>query len=225
MPAPRSVRATNVSANSRAPVPAAMRAAASQRRPPQRRPAEQQGGRLAGAQRPWRRRSTTSASTRVAAARGERGARLGAVAPRHVGRQDQRGHLAGRAVAAATASAVTRHEVGRCARAGRSSRDTLRADGLDVGLQRGVEAGVVGGVVADDVDDGRGRPPGVVEVGEPVAEARAEVQQRGGRHARHPGVAVGGAGDDALEQAEDTAHLRHRVERGDEVHLARARVA
>ena len=63
-----------------------------------------------------------------------------------------------------------------------------------------------------------------MQVGEPVAEPRTEVQQRARRHAGHPGVAVGGAGGDALEQAEHAAHLRHRVERGDEVHLARARV-
>ena len=40
----------------------------------------------------------------------------------------------------------------------------------------------------------------------------------------HAPVAVGRAGHDALEQAQHRAHLRHAVERGDEVHLGRAGV-
>ena len=49
--------------------------------------------------------------------------------------------------------------------------------------------------------------------------------QQGGRRAPcHAPVPVGGAGDDPLEQAEDAAHGRHVVERGDEVHLRGARI-
>jgi hypothetical protein len=40
----------------------------------------------------------------------------------------------------------------------------------------------------------------------------------------HPRIAVGRAGGDALEQGEDAMYARHAVERGDEVHLAGARV-
>jgi hypothetical protein len=39
------------------------------------------------------------------------------------------------------------------------------------------------------------------------------------RDAGHPGVAVGGAGGDPLEQRQHAAHRRDAVERGDEVHL------
>jgi hypothetical protein len=95
---------------------------------------------------------------------------------------------------------------------------------LDVGLQGRVVAGVAGGVRAHD-DHHRGPgPAGVVQVGQAVGQARAEVQEHGGGFARDPGVAVGGAGGDALEQGQHPAHGRHRVQRADEVHLRRARV-
>ena len=79
-------------------------------------------------------------------------------------------------------------------------------------------------MVAHDVDDGRVRPAGVVQVGQPVAEAGPEMQQRGRGPAGHPAVPVGGAGDHALEQAQDAAHGGHVVEGGDEVHLRGAGV-
>ena len=78
---------------------------------------------------------------------------------------------------------------------------------------------VVGGVVADEVDDRRAGPAGVVEVRGAVAETRPEVQQRGRGALRHAAVPIGGAGDDALEEGQDGAHLRDGVELGDEVHL------
>ena len=58
----------------------------------------------------------------------------------------------------------------------------------------------------------------------PVGQARAEVEQHRGGPARHPGVAVGGAGRDALEQRQHAAHLGCVVERGHEVHLRGAGV-
>ena len=85
-------------------------------------------------------------------------------------------------------------------------------------------AQVVGGVVAHDVHDRRPGPAGVVQVGDPVAEARPQVQQRGRRATRHPAVAVGRPGDDSLEEPEDGPHLGHVVEGGDEMHLRRPRV-
>ncbi len=63
-----------------------------------------------------------------------------------------------------------------------------------------------------------------MQVGEPVAEAGTKMQQHCGRLAGHARVAVGGAGDHSFEEAEHAAHLRHRVERGDEVHLRGAGV-
>ena len=78
---------------------------------------------------------------------------------------------------------------------------------------------MAGGVRADD-DDHRGPgPAGVVQVGQAVGQARPEVQEHGCGLAGDPGVAVGGAGGDALEQRQHPAHLRHRNQRADEVHL------
>jgi hypothetical protein len=102
--------------------------------------------------------------------------------------------------------------------------DTLLRHGLDVALELRVVLLVVGGVVADDVDHRRVALAGVVQVGQAVAEAGAEVQQGGGRLVGHAGVAVGGAGGHALEQGEHAAHLAHVVERGHEVHLGGAGV-
>ncbi len=112
----------------------------------------------------------------------------------------------------------------RALRGAHPGRDVAR-DGLDVRLQLCVVLDVVGGVVADDVDHGHPALACVVQVGEPVAEAAAEVQQGRGRLAGHARVAVGGAGSHALEQAEHGAHLRRAVERGDEMHLRGAGIA
>ena len=160
--------------------------AASSGWPAHRRAAEQQGDRLARAQhlgdvldglrrRPPRRGDPASSG----------GTGCGAVAPRHVGGQDQRGDLAR---AGRWPRRRPRRWPGRgrrCAPAAGSSRDTLRAAVSMSDVQRGVEPGVVRGVVADDVDHRRRRPAGVVQVGQPVAEPGPEVQQRG-RRARRP---------------------------------------
>jgi hypothetical protein len=61
-----------------------------------------------------------------------------------------------------------------------------------------------------------------VEVGEPVAEPRAQVQQHGGRSFGDPCVAIGGAGGDASKERQDASHLGYVVEGRDEVHLGRA---
>jgi hypothetical protein len=79
-------------------------------------------------------------------------------------------------------------------------------------------------VVADHVDDRRERAPGVVQVGQAVGEPGAGVQQRARRAVGHARIAVGGAGDDPFGQPEHAAQARLAVERGDEVHLRRARV-
>ena len=98
-------------------------------------------------------------------------------------------------------------------------------DGLDVGLQLCVVLDVVGGVVADDVDHGHPALARVVQVGESVAQAAAEMQQGRGRFAGHACVAIGRARGDALEEAEHGAHFRRAVERGDEMHLRGAGIA
>ena len=106
---------------------------------------------------------------------------------------------------AAIASRDRRTGVGRTRRGGDVARHGA-GQRLDVGRERRVGAPVPGGVVADEVDDRRVGPAGVVQVGDAVGEAGTEMQQRQRRPAGDPAVAVGGAGDDALEQAEDAAH-------------------
>jgi hypothetical protein len=83
---------------------------------------------------------------------------------------------------------------------------------------------VAGGVVAHDVEHGHAALARVVQVGQAVAQAAAQVQQCGGGLACHARVAVGRARGHALEQRQHGAHLGFAVERGDKVHLARARV-
>ena len=143
--------------------------------------------------------------------------------PADVGREHQGGHPTGRGHRGGDGvGGVGRDVVG--AQGTAKPAGDGRRDGVDVALERGVVLLVVGGVVAHDVDHGRPRPTSVVQVGHAVAEPRAEVQQGGCRSAAHPGIAVGRAGDDTLEQAEDAAHLGHVVEGGHEVHLRGARV-
>ncbi len=78
---------------------------------------------------------------------------------------------------------------------------------------------MVGGVVADDIDHRRRRLVGVVDVGEPVGHAGTEMQQCRRGCPGHPGIAVGGAGDDPFEQAQHAAHALDPVERRDKMHL------
>jgi hypothetical protein len=153
---------------------------------------------------------------------GHRGPAAGA--PGGVGRQDERGDAAHRAVArgAHGGGGVGAHFVGGLA-AAHPVRHAA-GDGQGVALQRRFEAHVLQPMVTHHVDDARARLAGVVQVGQPVAEARPQVQQRGRGLARHAPVAVGRAGDHAFEQAQHAAHAGYAVERGHEVHLRRAGV-
>ncbi len=63
-----------------------------------------------------------------------------------------------------------------------------------------------------------------MQVREAVAEAGAQVEQRRRRLVGHAPVAVGGAGDHALEQAQHAADALDAVEGGHEVHLGGAGV-
>ena len=100
-------------------------------------------------------------------------------------------------------------------------RDGTR-DAVQIGLQRGIVFQVIPCVIADHVDDAGAALPRVMQVGPAVRETGAEVQKRARDIAAHPGIAVGGPGHAALEEAENAAHVRMRVQRGDEVHLGRA---
>ena len=150
-----------------------------------------------------------------------------AFAPGAVGRQNQRRHAAGgvgigrhrRAhgiggveaspFAGARRADPRRHRLGH--------RLHIRGEGRVVG-------DVVDGVVADDVHQRRCSAATVVQVGDAVAEAGAEVQQGRRRQSLHARVAVCGAGADALEQAQHGARFRHRVDGLHEMHLGRARI-
>src|SRR5262245_28804288 len=77
-------------------------------------------------------------------------------------------------------------------------------------------------MVTDDVDHAAHRPVGIVDVGRTVDEARAEMEERRCRLVAHPVIPVGGAGHDALEEAQHAAHPVDPVKRGDKMHLRRA---
>jgi hypothetical protein len=80
-------------------------------------------------------------------------------------------------------------------------------------------------VIADHIDEGNVRTSRIVKIGETIAESGSEVEERHRGLARHSGVTIGGTGNDTFKEAQDAAHARLRVERGDEVHLTGARVA
>ena len=154
--------------------------------------------------------------------RGSRGG-LAGLAPRVVGRNDERGDLAGRTTGLAHGFDRGGADVLGLIECADPAGDRVRKRG-HVGRERRIVAQVRGGVFAHDVHDRGTRLARVVEIRETVGEARAEVQQRGGRPAGHPGVTVGCARAHGLVQAEHAAHLRHAVEGGDKLHLARARI-
>ena len=113
--------------------------------------------------------------------------------------------------------AVAGHR-GRVARGPHPVRHGSR-DALDVGGERRVMGDVIGRVLAHDVDDRRVGLLRVVQVGEPVAEAGAGVQQGGRRLPGHAAIAVRGAGHHALEQAQHAPHAVDAIQRRAEMHL------
>ncbi len=83
--------------------------------------------------------------------------------------------------------------------------------GFDVAGQGWIVIDVPRGVIADHVDDRRVGATGVVQVGNAVGEARAEVGQGHGRLAGDASVTVGGAGTHALEQRQYGFERQRRV--------------
>ncbi|KAG1529950.1 hypothetical protein G6F50_017649 [Rhizopus delemar] len=92
-----------------------------------------------------------------------------------------------------------------------ASEDTAAA------VIRRVVLDVIGRVVTHDVDHGGAGALGVVQVGQAIAQARAQVQQRGGRLVGHARVAVGRARHHAFEQAQHATHLGLAIQRRDKV--------
>ncbi|QFS42058.1 hypothetical protein BURCE16_35090 [Burkholderia cepacia] len=93
---------------------------------------------------------------------------------------------------------------------------------FNVRRQRCVVLQMLARVIADDVQDRRAGAARIVQVGNAVRVAGAEMQQRHRGLAGHAAIAVRGARAHALEQPEDRAHARHGIERTDERHLGRA---
>ena len=143
---------------------------------------------------------------------------FGAVLPRDVGGHDQRCHLAGRASGRGDRLSCVAGELFSAPRCPHPCRNVAR-DRLDIGLQRGVVLSVVRRVIAHDVEQGHPRPARVVEVCDPVAEARPQVQEGRRRRVRHACVSIRGPSRHTLEEREDRPHFRHRIQRGDEVDL------
>jgi hypothetical protein len=81
---------------------------------------------------------------------------------------------------------------------------------------------VLGGVLANDVDHWRSRLPGVVKIGECIAQAGAKVQQCRCRPPTHSSISIRRTRTYAFEQAEDAAHSVHAIESGYKLHLGRA---
>ncbi len=97
-------------------------------------------------------------------------------------------------------------------------------ESLDIRGQGRVVLLVVGGVVADDVDYGCRRFSRVVQVCQPIGQARTKMQQRRRRRFGHAPVTVGHARHRALEQAQNHVHPLDLVGRGHEMHLRDSRV-
>jgi hypothetical protein len=83
---------------------------------------------------------------------------------------------------------------------------------------------VVRCVVADDVEDRDLRAACVVKVGEPIGKAWSKMQQGACGLPGHAAIPICGARDHTFKQAENTAHSRDAVERGDEMHFRRSRI-
>ena len=165
--------------------------------------------------------STTSAGTRAGATSGSRSAARSARPHAQSAGTINVATPPGAARAACTARAASPATELALRDLPHPGRDRAR-DADHVGGQRRVIADVIDRVIADDVDNRRRRPARIVQIGEAVGEAGAEMQQRRGRLAGDPAVAVGGAGRDALEQAQHAAQTRIGVERADQMHLGSA---
>ena len=154
---------------------------------------------------------------------GKRGRGMFRLKPGSVGRQDQRCDLAGgfhRGLHGASAiGGYGFRAVRGMDPAGDGTRETH-----DVGGERRIVLCMVGRMVADDVDDGRLRAARIVEVRKAVGEARPKMEKRRGGLFRHAAIAVRRTGHRAFKQSEDRAHALDLVQRGDEMHLGRARI-
>jgi hypothetical protein len=67
-------------------------------------------------------------------------------------------------------------------------------------------------MLPDDIDKRRMGAPGIVEIGDAVAETRTKMEQGHGRLSLHPAESVSRAGADTLEQPENGLDARYPIE-------------
>jgi hypothetical protein len=204
-PAPRSRRVGKVSASSFTPLCAAICAAASRLRSRSARPPS------SSATLPPERTAWATACTAASSATGGCGMG-GTTAGAPPSPQDtSAGRISvatcpGRPRAATMASAASRLSAPVVWEVRTKPGDTLRATVSMSDCKLGVKLGVVGGVVTHDVHHRHLALAGVVQVGQAIAQAAAQVQERGGGLVGHAGIAVGGTGGHAFKQGQHRAH-------------------
>jgi hypothetical protein len=79
-------------------------------------------------------------------------------------------------------------------------------------------------MLPDDIDKRRMGAPGIVEIGDAVAETRAEMEQGHGRFSLHPAESVSRAGADAFEESENGLDACYPVKGGNDGKLGCARI-
>src|SRR5690348_13802532 len=79
-------------------------------------------------------------------------------------------------------------------------------------------------MLTNNVDDRHLRSTGIVKIRDAVGQTWTKMQQRACWLAKHAGVSVRGSRHYPFEQAEHRTHLRHAVERGNNMHFGRAGV-
>ena len=76
-------------------------------------------------------------------------------------------------------------------------------------------------MLTHNIDKGRKSFLGVMQVCDGVTHSRAKVKQRRSRFFSHPGISVSSTRSNTFEQAKNTAHLWHAVQRCYKVHFRR----
>jgi hypothetical protein len=84
---------------------------------------------------------------------------------------------------------------------------------------------MIGSVVTDNIDDRRSCAASVVQIGKPVGQLRPQMQQGSGRLFSHATVTIRHPGYRTFEKTEHDSHSLDSVERRNEVHFRRARIA
>jgi hypothetical protein len=144
-----------------------------------------------------------------------------AFVPGSIGGQNQRGHAAGIGARRFDCGGGARPHI-RGAEGAAGKGGDGRCKPFDIGGQRRIQRAVIARLIADDVHHARWCAPGIMQVGQPVCEARPAMHQRRGGLAGDAVIGVGRTGCHRFVQTEHTAQPRDAVERRDKMHLAGA---